>query len=119
MVQNREARASHQHRAMVTRYMYAVKDLDSRELFAYHWHPAGLSLVHEPHMHVSAARPVALQARPGSTQEAAMVLSRIHFPTHSIQLSEFIRFLIAELGVGPRRADWESVLDRVERSDHE
>ncbi len=46
----------------------------------------------------------------------APVLSRIHFPTHHMELSDLIMFLITELGVGPRRPDWESVLDRIERS---
>jgi hypothetical protein len=116
VVQFLDAPAQLRYEAIVTMYLYAVRDLDGRELFAYHWHPVGLSSVHRPHMHVSSARPVALPARPGSTRAAEMVLSRIHFPTHHMELSDLIMFLITELGVGPRRPDWESVLDRIERS---
>ena len=97
-------------------YLYAVKDLDGRELFAYHWHPVGLSSVHRPHMHVSSAQPVTLPTRPATTRAVELVLSRIHFPTHRIELAELVRFLITELGVGPRRQNWESVLDRIERT---
>jgi len=102
--------AQRRYEAVETMYLYAVRDLDGRELFAYHWHPLGLSSVDTPHMHISSARPVALPTRPGSTPTGELVLSRIHFPTHYMNLSNLVRFLITELGVGPRRPDWESVL---------
>jgi hypothetical protein len=112
VVQHLEAPARLRYEAIVTMYLYAVNDLDGRELFTFHWHPVGVSPVRGPHLHVSAARPVALSTRPGSSVAAELILNRIHFPTHRIELAELVRFLIIELGVGPRRSDWERVLDR-------
>lgn len=111
-----DAPAKRRYQAAVTMYLYSVQDLNGGELFAYHWHPVGLSSVQEPHMHVSAAKPVALPNRPENMHLPEMVLSRLHFPTHKIELPQLVRFLIIELGVGPRRDDWESVLDRIEQS---
>lgn len=38
-------------------YIYEVRGADRRELFAYHWHPLGNSLVTWPHLHVYTAGP--------------------------------------------------------------
>jgi hypothetical protein len=110
VVQHLDAPSRLRYEAIVTMYLYAVKDLDGRELFAYHWHPVGLSSIRDPHMHVSSAQPVVLPTRPGSPLAPALVFSRIHFPTHQMKISDLVKFLITELGVGPRRPGWESVL---------
>lgn len=99
---------------VVTMYMHSVSDLAGRELFAYHWHPAGVSDVREPHFHASATPPLFVPDRSRSGVAAELKFSRFHFPTHRIELAELVRFLIVEVGVGPRRADWESVLDRIQ-----
>jgi hypothetical protein len=103
-------------RASVTMYMYGVLDLTGRELFAYHWHPTGVSAVRAPHFHASSTPSVALPGRPGYPDTSELALNRVHFPTHSMGLDGLVRFLITKLGVGPRGSDWESVLDRIERT---
>lgn len=100
--------------AVVRRYFFGVADLADRELFAYHWHPDGSSDVLTPHLHVSVAPPVVLPVRFGGPEDDRLKLGKLHFPTHHIELPELVRFLIVELGVGPRRADWEAVLDQLE-----
>lgn len=102
--------------AMITMYMYGILDLAGRELFAYHWHPTGVSAVRSPHFHASTTPPIVLPGRPGNPNTSELVLSRVHFPTHRIELPELVRFLITELGVGPRRTDWATVLERIEQS---
>lgn len=102
------------YRAEITRYMYAIQDIADRELLAHHWHPTGLSDVRAPHLHVSVAPPIELPARPGGPDAKDLELGRLHFPTRHIDLPEFIRFLIRELGVNPRRSDWESVLNELQ-----
>lgn len=104
------------YQSVVTMYMYAISDLSGRELFAYHWHPDGVSASRTPHFHASAMPPALLLGRPGGSETDELTLSRIHFPTHQMGVQELVRFLITELGVGPRRADWQAVLDRIERS---
>jgi hypothetical protein len=101
-------------RTSITMYMYSVLDLTGRELFAYHWHPTGVSAVRTPHFHASTTPPVLLPSA-GNPSTTELVLNRIHFPTHRLELDGLVRFLIIELGVGPRRADWVAVLDRIER----
>lgn len=103
------------YRAEVSRYVYAVQDLSGREVFAYHWHPIGPSDVWTPHLHVSAAGTISLPHR-SARQNDNVPLGRLHFPTHRIELPELVRFLIDDLGVGPRRPDWEAILDRIERT---
>lgn len=98
--------------AVVTMYMYAVNDLTGRELFAYHFHPSGLSPIKTPHLHWSAATPIALPLRPGSSAVFELDMSRAHFPTHHLELPELIRLLIRDFGVGPRRRNWEQILER-------
>ena len=104
------------YRAETAQYVYVVQDLNGRELFAFHWHPYGVSGVRTPHLHVSVAQNVVLPKSPGHQGDGELPLGKLHFPTHRIEPSQLVRFLITELGVGPRRADWESVLDRIEQS---
>jgi hypothetical protein len=101
------------YRADISRYIYVVQDLNGRELFAYHWHPRGVSDVWTPHLHVSAAGNVRLPSEAQTHSGTGLSLGKLHFPTHHIELAELVRFLIIELGVGPQRQDWERVLDRL------
>jgi len=83
-------------------YDFELLDDDDREIIAYQWHPQGRGPVTWPHLHIGPAagdlwRPV----------------SRAHFPTGPIIVSEVIRLAIREFGVPPRRADWEAVLQRT------
>lgn len=82
-------------------YDYELLDSANREVVAYQWHPQGRGPVTWPHMHLGPAagdlwRPV----------------SRAHFPTGAVLISDVLRLAIREFGVPPLRADWEAVLQR-------
>lgn len=98
------------YRATIANYAYAIQDLSGSELFAYHWHPTGVSHVKTPLMHFNGSTPVRMPKRPGHPDERVLSLRRAHFPTRRIELAAFIRFLIRDLDVEPRRPDWEQVL---------
>jgi hypothetical protein len=72
-------------------YSYSIRDGNGLAA-AHHWHPTGDSSYHEPHIHVPATFP------------------GLHFPCGRTSLEEVVRFCIRELGVEPRREDWESIL---------
>ena len=78
-------------------YAYEVQLGDGRMLLAYHWHPAGLSPVTTPHLHL------------GGTL-AGIDLSKAHLPTGHVALQDVLRFAIVDLGVAPLRDDWEAIL---------
>jgi hypothetical protein len=84
----------------VTGYMFALDDADGKEILAYHWHPSGLGRRREPHLHLGAGAQVGLQP-----------LGTAHRPTGMVALHEFIRLLIADLGVRPIRSDWQDILE--------
>jgi hypothetical protein len=94
-----------------SRYMYEVLDRDERELFVYHWHPEGVSPIQVPHMHFSGAAPISLPPAPGGQQPRRLEVDRAHFPTGRIALEDVIELLIRDLGIVPRRGDWEDVLN--------
>lgn len=98
------------YQAVIARYIYTVLDLGDRELFAYHLHPFGLSPIEAPHMHFKGALPIALSPQTTNSVPLELDLSHAHFPTHRIELADLVRFLIRDLGVAPRRSDWETVL---------
>ena len=54
-----------------------------------------------PHLHAYGARDT-------------LTLHKLHLPTGRVALEAVVRFLFADLGVVPRRADWRAVLDRQE-----
>jgi len=95
---------------VVTMYLYSVLDLAGRELFAYHWHPDGVSAVRTPHFHASSIPPITLPERSGGPETMRLDISHAHFPTQQIEITEIVRLLIRDPGVGPRRPDWERVL---------
>ncbi len=89
----------------VSSYVMGLDRVGAGELVVYHWHPEGQSPVRWPHLHVGAgagARPPVLRA---------------HLPTGSpVALPALLRLAITELGVEPRREDWEAVLAASEGS---
>jgi hypothetical protein len=99
------------YRVVIARYIYTVLDVGDRELFGYHLHPFGLSPIETPHLHFRGASPIALPPKAANAVPFELDLSHAHFPTHRIELADLIRFLIRDLGVAPRRSDWERVLD--------
>lgn len=87
-------------------YWYEVLARDGHEVLAYHWHPAGVSPITFPHHHLSSRLgPLAL-GRGART----VALGEMHLPTGFITLADVVRLLIAELGIAPRRPDWEAIL---------
>lgn len=77
---------------------YIVFDLtDNREILAFHWHPHVLGKAFH-HVHLEAGL------------RAAPAFIGLHVPTGGVQLEDVLTFLIDELGVQPRRADWRIVL---------
>ena len=86
-------------RVVVGSYSYEVHDADGSEVLLYHWHPRGNSPVVIPHLH--------LKQGTGVIRE---VVRDAHLPTGEVSLNAVLRVLIKEMGVNPRRPDWESIL---------
>jgi hypothetical protein len=85
-------------------YGYELLDERERTVLAYHWHPVTVRGPHRityPHLHIG--------GQPKGSPLAG------HLPSGRVALEDVIRFLVAELGVQPRRADWQQVLDETER----
>lgn len=98
-----------------TEYRYRILDPNGLEILAYHWHPAGVSPVTYPHVHLSGRLPpLALGPRGGAVR-----LGGMHLPTGgevgAVTLADVVRLLITEFGVGPRRADWERIVAEAGR----
>ena len=90
--------------ASTTEYIYKVFDEQSHLIAAWHWHPGAVGVEdesHWPHVHAYGARDT-------------LTLHRLHLPTGRVALEAVVRFLIEDLGVVPRRADWRVFLDRHE-----
>ena len=84
----------------VTGYNYDIYDHERREVLLYHWHPVGNSPVAAPHLHL----------KQGAQVGRAEVRDS-HLPTGLIPLGAFLRYLVRDLGVPARRADWQLILD--------
>jgi len=83
----------------VVGYNYAILDAELTEVLLYHWHPIGNSPIATPHLHL----------RQGAEVGRAEVRNA-HLPTGDVSLNAVLRVLIEEMGVQPRRPDWDSVL---------
>ena len=83
-------------------YNYVVYDSERREVLIYHWHPRSRSPVATPHLHLKQGAEV---GRP-EVRDA-------HLPTGYIPLVAFLRLLVVDLGVQPRRSDWDAILADV------
>ena len=88
--------------------MYALYDVDGREVVAYHWHPEGRSGVTTPHLHLGTGASVGRRDLAGA-----------HLPTGRILLEDVLRLGVAELGVRPLRRDWREILERARGSREE
>ena len=83
----------------VVGYNYAVIDAEVTEVLLYHWHPIGNSPIVAPHLHLRRG------AQVGRTE-----VRDAHLPTGDVSLNAILRVLIEEMGVRPRRSEWESIL---------
>ena len=99
-----------QFRAMESSYIYEVMNRNGHELFAYHWHPKGLSPIKAPHLHVTGASPFVLSPTPGRQETISIPVGKAHFPTGPISLQSIIRLLIEDFSVQSARPDWRAIL---------
>ena len=80
-------------------YLYAIDSEETgSEVFAWHWHPVGASWCKWPHLHA-----------PHGLGD--------HLPTGRTALEQIVRWLIAEVGIEPRRDDWTEILE-VDEADY-
>jgi hypothetical protein len=97
-IEDQEAAARDRWRVSIVAYRYTIHEqVTNREPFGFHWHPDG-GRVDLPHLHL------------GSRILSEQAFAGRHVPTGPIGVPDLLRFLIAELGVQPERADWEQVL---------
>jgi hypothetical protein len=82
-----------------TTYYYTLNDMAGREIISYHWHSEAPGNVLFPHLHIGAGAKLGWP-KPGEA----------HIPTGKVALHDLLRLAIAELGVRPRRKDWNQIL---------
>ena len=87
-------------------YRYALEDDAEREIIAYHWHPEQTPRRRHPHLHVGY----------GAGTQLRVDLRDAHLPTRRISLEEFVRCVIVDFHVQPRRVDWDAVLTETQRA---
>jgi hypothetical protein len=80
-------------------WLYEVRSAADTDILAFHWHPRDSGRVTWPHLHAY------------GTNEA-VDLHKLHPPTGTVTAGSVTRFLIEDLGVLPRRPNWQAVLDR-------
>lgn len=83
----------------IVAYSYVLAEPEGAEFIAYHWHPL-IPNVSFPHLHLQSGLQLGFKRLQG-----------VHIPTHRIAVEDVLRFVITELGVTPRRADWSEILD--------
>lgn len=93
-------------RVSIRQYSLELLRADKR-LFAFHWHPQPPNVVKTPHLH--------LPKEPGT---CAPALALLHIPTGRVSVEELIR-LALEIGVQPRRDDFDAVLTATQRAHEE
>jgi hypothetical protein len=79
-------------------YFYTVYDCQTEhpsEIFSYQWHPELPVTI--PHVHF---------------KRGEERIRRVHLPTGRISIESVAEFLIRDMGVKPKRADWEKVITR-------
>ena len=90
---------------------YRLLGRDERELLVYHWQPGDAYRGPDhPHLHVSAA----LNAQISAVDRQAIDLDKLRLTTGRVSLAAFVRMLITEFHIAPRRPDWAAALDRSE-----
>jgi hypothetical protein len=85
--------------ATIAGWIYEIRNAAGGLILAFHWHPHGSGRVTWPHLHAYGAHD-------------SVDLHKLHPPTGHVTLSSVVRFLIEDLGVLPRRADWPAVVER-------
>ena len=90
------------YRVEIAAYNYVIYDSEIREILIYHWHPRGSSPFAMPHLHLKQG------AQVGRSE-----VRDAHLPTGEVSLVAFLRLLVVDLGVQPRRQDWDTILTDV------
>lgn len=78
-------------------YEYSIENATGRELFAYHWDPAGKVTV--PHLHFGAL----------VTAADSPISRKAHVPTGRVPVEDVVWFAIEELKVKPLRDNWDKL----------
>jgi hypothetical protein len=86
-------------RISTQKYYYSVWSNPAERLIDFHYHDRKSDSYHG-HLHIPS----------DGAKSAVHPLMNKHIPTAHIPLEDVVRFLIQELGVDPRRADWNEVL---------
>jgi len=87
-------------------YIYEINDSGGEPITTFHWHPFSSQsgdAARWPHLHAYGTRD-------------DVTLHKLHLPTERVSLESVIRLLIVDLDVIPRRADWQTLLDRQEQA---
>jgi len=82
-------------------WIYDIADVDEDLILAFHWHPENSGRVTHPHLHAYGRHTTA-------------DLQKLHPPTGRVSIESVVLFLIEDLSVLPRRADWPAILERNE-----
>jgi hypothetical protein len=82
--------------------VYKIADVNAIDILEFHWHPKNSGRATWPHIHAY------------GTHESEE-LHKLHPPTGRVSIEAVVRFLIEDLDVVPRRADWRAVLERNEQ----
>ncbi|MCX6020171.1 MAG: hypothetical protein NTZ05_00270 [Chloroflexi bacterium] len=88
-------------RVQTAAYDYSLRDLENREIVAYHWHPNSQSDTEYPHLHVFDGE-----------------LAHAHLPTGRVALEDVVRLAIERFRVPPKvgaKEDWRAVLTGSQR----
>ena len=80
-------------------WIYDAADAEDTLIVAFHWHPVGSGRVTWPHLHAYGQHP-------------SVELHKLHLPTGPLSIAAVVRFLIEDLDVLPRRANWDQILGR-------
>ena len=87
-------------------YNYTIEHPNDGELVSFQWHAGGKSPIDFPHVHIGPA----LSRRDSVVRHGEA--HKIHVPTGEVSLAGVLRLAITELGVEPRREDWDAILSR-------
>jgi hypothetical protein len=84
--------------ARIAGWVYDIRSAEDEPIFKFHWHPSS-GRVTWPHLHAYGVN-------------ESVELHKLHPPTGTVTAGAVVRFLIEDLGVLPRRPNWQAVLDR-------
>jgi len=84
--------------AFTTGYFYQLRERNSPEVIAFHWHPNRRNQPSFAHLHLR------------SCSDSVEIDRKNHVPTGHVSFVSVVRFAIVELGARPLRPDWEAVL---------